>query len=72
MNVVSRSADGFGNCVCSANQSAEIFVQTISPVVGEKWMTVFCAEHDMHMQAQVGGWHKQKSPIKTKCEYGDF
>jgi hypothetical protein len=51
MNVVSRAADGFGDSVRRANQSAEIFMQTSAPVIRDERMPVFRAEHDVEMQA---------------------
>ena len=49
MNVVSRAADGFGNSVRHANQAAEIFVQTSTPVIRDERMPVFCAKHDVNV-----------------------
>ena len=51
VNVVSHTSDEFGNSVRGANQSAKVFMQTISPFIRDERMPVFRAEHDMEMQA---------------------
>jgi len=51
MNVIRRAANGLWNSVRRANQTAEIFMQTISPALRDEGMPVFRAEHDVEMQA---------------------
>jgi hypothetical protein len=49
--MIRRAADGFGGSIRCANQTAEIFVQTVPPPIRDERMPVFRAEHDVIMQA---------------------
>ena len=51
MHVIRRAADGFGNSVRRAHQSAEVFVQTRTPFVRNERVPVFGAKHNVKMQA---------------------
>jgi len=68
VDVIRRAADGFGDSVRRTNQSAEIFVQTISPVVRKERMPVFRAKHDVK-NADSNAW--MAYAIMSRSDSGD-
>jgi hypothetical protein len=57
MNMIYCAADGFGDSIRRANQTAEIFMQTRSPLIRDERMPVFRAEYNVEVQAYMRGWH---------------
>jgi hypothetical protein len=67
VDVVGHAADAFGKTAQPANRPAEIFVETRPPFRRDQGFTVFRAEDEMVMEAEVGRGHKVRAGIPPGC-----
>src|SRR6185437_5399423 len=61
MHMVGHTPNCLGEGVCRLNQAAEILMQAVRPFRFNIWVSVFRAEDDVVVQAQVRRGHRRSS-----------
>jgi len=69
MNMIAHAADNFRETAEPSNRAAQIIVKTCPPFLCDQCVAVLRREHEVIMQAEIGGGHGVRAGLPPGCGF---